>query len=154
MGWPRKASQRRWYLHRPLKNEKEVRGGGAGWRGQSPWDPRAPGFEKGARVTGARPERGCGCAFCSPEVLSSSGSGSQDLTQSIDIVGCQEKHHFGHCPATPVWFPFHFIYSFPSVQSSPSSGCPGRKKKIRKTFLCVEFLLHVRHRAVHFITSM
>ena len=130
MGWPRKASQRKWYLHRQLKNEKVVGEGEAGWLGQSPWDPRALQYEKGARITGERPERGCGFAFCLPEVLSSSGSNSQDLTQNINIRGCQEKHHLAHCPATPVWFPFHFIYSFPLVQSSSSSvDVPAGKRK-------------------------
>lgn len=130
MGWPRKAFQRKWYLHRQLKNEKVVREGEAGWLGQSPWDLRALQYEKGARVTGERPERGCGFAFCLPEVLSSSGSNSHDLTQNINIRGCQENHHLAHYPAAPVWFPFHFIYSFPPVQSSSSSvDVPGGKRK-------------------------
>lgn len=151
MDWPGKASQRRRYLHRPLKNEKVVREGEAAWLGQSPWGPRELWYEKGARVTGERPEKGCDSAF-SPEILPSSGCSSQDFTPNIDTRECQEKHRLAHSPATPVWFPFHLFYSFLLVQSSSSSvDVPGGK--IRKTF-CTEFLLHVRRWAVHFITYM
>ena len=132
MDWPRKASWRRRYWYHQQLNEKAVRKGEAGWLMQSPWDPRASGMRKEPGKLGERPQRGCGSAFCPPEVLSSSCFSSQNFTQNSNIKGSQKK-------ASPCSLPYHSCVVSPPLHLLISTGpitilqcgCPSRKKKVR-----------------------